>query len=312
MGLEAVTGAVIHTAWNLPPTRLARFLVATVVPGAYARDVLLRHEQAQRRYDENTRQVLASVVLWQRHSESPTCLREAESVLRAYCQQSRATLDSALDPHAAAVAGLLLRGTRSGPSRRRIRPRVPPVPRSGSRPHVSWACGDRHSRRGDRWLWHALGGDSGDPRIRPDGCAGMPDLDRAIREGLDGRDRDDLDRLAGWAAAEAGLLGANPERGMRPPHCGCYFVTAKPKGAGGALPGTHPTNEQGHPDHSADTADPPRQPTLAGRQNSVLVEVYDSFHPRDEANETGGSAASNLTDTHEGHSQCPSGKTEKE
>jgi len=115
MGVEAVTGAVIHTAWNLPPTRLARFLVATVVPGAYARDVLLRDEQARRRYDENTLQVLASVVLWQRHSEKPTCLREAESVLRAYCQQSGATLNNVLDPHAAAVAELLLRGNAERP-----------------------------------------------------------------------------------------------------------------------------------------------------------------------------------------------------
>jgi len=110
MGLEDVTRAVFHTAWNLPPTKLGRFLVATVVPGEYARDVRRRHEEAQRLYDENTLHVLASVALWQRNSESPTCLREAESVLRAFCRQSDAKLDKALDPHAAAVAKVLLEG----------------------------------------------------------------------------------------------------------------------------------------------------------------------------------------------------------
>jgi len=85
-------------------------LVATVVPGQYARDVRRRHEEAQRLYDENTLRVLASVALWQRRSESPTCLREAESVLRAFCAQSGAILDTALDPHAAAAAKVLLRG----------------------------------------------------------------------------------------------------------------------------------------------------------------------------------------------------------
>jgi hypothetical protein len=110
MGLEDVTRAVLHTAWNLPPTKLGRFLVATVVPGAYARDVRRRHDEEQRRYDENTLHVLASVALWQRNSESPTCLPEAESVLRAFCRQSDAKLDTALDPHAAAVTQMLLRG----------------------------------------------------------------------------------------------------------------------------------------------------------------------------------------------------------
>ena len=110
MGLEDVTRAVFHTAWNLPPTKLGRFLVATVVPGEYARDVRRRHEEAQRLYDENTLRVLASVALWQGHSQSPTCLREAASVLRAFCARSDAKLDTALDPHAAAVAKMLLKG----------------------------------------------------------------------------------------------------------------------------------------------------------------------------------------------------------
>jgi hypothetical protein len=110
MGLRAVTRAVFHTAWNLPPARLGRFLVATVVPGEYARDVRRRHEEAQRLYDENTLRVLASVALWQRHGQSPTCLREAESVLSAFCAQSDAKPDTALDPHAAAAAKVLLRG----------------------------------------------------------------------------------------------------------------------------------------------------------------------------------------------------------
>jgi hypothetical protein len=110
MGLQDVTRAVFHTAWNLPPTKLGRFLVATVVAGEYGRDVRRRHEEAQRRYDENTLRVLASVALWQRNSQSPTCRREAELVLRAFCQQSDAELDKALDPHAAAVAAVLVRG----------------------------------------------------------------------------------------------------------------------------------------------------------------------------------------------------------
>jgi hypothetical protein len=110
MGFEAVTSAVLHTAWNLPPTKLGRFLVATVVPGEYARDIRRRHEKAQQLTDENTLRVLASVALWQRNSERPTCRREAESVLRAFCQQSGAKLDKALDPHAAAVAAVLVSG----------------------------------------------------------------------------------------------------------------------------------------------------------------------------------------------------------
>jgi hypothetical protein len=133
MGLEDVTRAVFHSAWNLPPTKLGRFLVATVMPGAYARDVRRRHEEAQRLYDENTLHVLASVALWQRNSESPTCLPEAESVLRAFCRQSDAKLDTALDPHAAAVAKVLLKGdaarAESAPGRTARVAREPGAPR---------------------------------------------------------------------------------------------------------------------------------------------------------------------------------------
>ena len=84
MEFEDVIRAVFHTAWNLPPTRLGRFLVATVVLGEYARDIRRRDEQAQRLSDENTLRVLASMALWQRNSDRPTCRREAESVLRAF------------------------------------------------------------------------------------------------------------------------------------------------------------------------------------------------------------------------------------
>jgi hypothetical protein len=90
MALDGVAGAVFRAAENLPPTKLARFLVSTVVPGQYARDVRRRHEQAQRVHDEKTLHVLASVMLWQRTQESPTCATEAEVVLRAYCEQSGA------------------------------------------------------------------------------------------------------------------------------------------------------------------------------------------------------------------------------
>jgi hypothetical protein len=96
MGLEEVGRTVCRSAWNLPPSKLGRFLVASVVPGAYARDVRRRHAEAQRIYDENTLHVLASVALWQQNSASPTCRHEAESVLRAFYRQSTAELDSAL------------------------------------------------------------------------------------------------------------------------------------------------------------------------------------------------------------------------
>jgi hypothetical protein len=51
---------------------------------------------------------------------------------------------------------------------------------------------------------------SSTPEIQPEGEAHMPDIDRAIREGLDGWDRDDLDRLASLLAAEAELVWYEP------------------------------------------------------------------------------------------------------
>ena len=51
---------------------------------------------------------LARVALWARRQEGPTCRNEALSVLKAFSQQSDAELDDALNPHAAAVANLLL------------------------------------------------------------------------------------------------------------------------------------------------------------------------------------------------------------
>jgi hypothetical protein len=109
MGFNDVTRAVFRTAWNLPPAKLGRFLVITVVPGEYARDVRRRHEQAQRRYDENTLRVLANVALRESISQSPSCRREAEVVLRTFCDRSDVKLDKALDPHAAQVTTALLR-----------------------------------------------------------------------------------------------------------------------------------------------------------------------------------------------------------
>jgi hypothetical protein len=108
MGLEDVTRTVFREAWNLPPNKLGRFLVSTVMPGAYARGVRQLHEQARRADDRNTLHVLASVALWARRQESPTCRDEALFVLKAFSQRSDADLDDALNPHAAAVAKLLL------------------------------------------------------------------------------------------------------------------------------------------------------------------------------------------------------------
>jgi len=141
MGLAEVTMAVLRTGWNRPPARLGRFLVIPAVPGACARDVLRRHQEAQRRYDENTLQVLASVALWQRHGDSPTCLPEAEAVLGAFCRQSEANLDTALDPHAAAVVRLLL-------SPDAARAESSPGPTAGADPDL-----------GGRWRTHSRAAD---------------------------------------------------------------------------------------------------------------------------------------------------------
>jgi hypothetical protein len=73
----------------------------------HRRDVRRRHEQAQRLDDENALRVLASVALRQSISESPDC-RRAGVGAQGLCRQSDATLDNALDPHAAAVTRALL------------------------------------------------------------------------------------------------------------------------------------------------------------------------------------------------------------
>jgi hypothetical protein len=52
--------------------------------------------------------------------------------------------------------------------------------------------------------------------------------------------------------------------------------------------------------------------TLTERQKSVLVEIYESFHRENQANETDEAAGSSLTDTPEGRSQCLQRQTEKE
>jgi hypothetical protein len=108
MGLNKVTRTVFRAAWNLPANKLGRFLVSTVMPGQYAQGVRRLHDDAQRAYEENTLHVLASVALWAQRQESPTCGDEALFVLNAFSQQSDSELDHALNPHAAAVAKLLL------------------------------------------------------------------------------------------------------------------------------------------------------------------------------------------------------------
>jgi hypothetical protein len=105
-----MTKAVFGTAQNLPPTKLLRFIVSTVVTGHYARDIQQLHEQALRNHDETTLRVLANVALWQRTTESPTCLHESAAVLRAFYEQTDVELENALNPHAAAVARMLLHG----------------------------------------------------------------------------------------------------------------------------------------------------------------------------------------------------------
>src|SRR5205823_880926 len=88
MGREFITGAVRRTARELLPVKLVRFLVSTVVPGTYARDIRWLHRQAERDCDETTLHVPASVALWQRTMANPTCLHEAEAVPRAFFEQT--------------------------------------------------------------------------------------------------------------------------------------------------------------------------------------------------------------------------------
>ncbi|WP_096301303.1 hypothetical protein [Jatrophihabitans sp. GAS493] len=96
---------------NLPPGRLARFLISTAVPGAYARGVRDAHERAQRVQDANTMQVLAAMTLWAAKSETPASgeqARSLRSVLNAFSQQSDVELATVLDPHSASVTKALL------------------------------------------------------------------------------------------------------------------------------------------------------------------------------------------------------------
>ena len=72
----------------------------------------------------------------------------------------------------------------------------------------------------------------------------MPDIARAIREGLDGWDRDDLDRLACLHAAEAELVWYEPgawdchgSAALQLPFRRCQTV-----GTGGPLPSAHRTD----------------------------------------------------------------------
>jgi hypothetical protein len=52
--------------------------------------------------------------------------------------------------------------------------------------------------------------------------------------------------------------------------------------------------------------------TLTERQKSVLVEIYETFHRENQANQTDQSTGSSLTDTPESRSQCLHRQTEKE
>jgi hypothetical protein len=108
MGLNEVTRAVFHAAWNMPANKLGRFLVSTVMPGQYAQGVRRLHDQARSAYEQNTLHVLASVALWAQRPESPSCGDEALFVLNAFSEQSDSELNQALNPHAAAVATVLL------------------------------------------------------------------------------------------------------------------------------------------------------------------------------------------------------------
>jgi hypothetical protein len=108
MGLNEVTRTVLRAAWNLPANKLGRFLVSTVMPGQYARGVRRLHDEARSAEEQNTLHVLASVALWAQRPDSPTCGDEALVVLNAFSEQSDSDLNHALNPHAAAVAKVLL------------------------------------------------------------------------------------------------------------------------------------------------------------------------------------------------------------
>ena len=102
----------------------------------------------------------------------------------------------------------------------------------------------------------------------------MPDIDRAIREGLDGWDRDDLDRLASLLAAEAELVWYEP--GAWDCHGSATIQRllrrCQTEGTGGPYRvHTRRTNKAAPWSHRRYT-DPPQQPTLAEWQRSRLGE----------------------------------------
>ena len=62
MGREFITGAVRRTARELLPVKLVRFLVSTVVPGTYARDIRWLHRQPRDKFLPQPYEHLASVL----------------------------------------------------------------------------------------------------------------------------------------------------------------------------------------------------------------------------------------------------------
>ncbi|SDI92469.1 hypothetical protein SAMN05444157_0826 [Frankineae bacterium MT45] len=118
LGRTAVTNAgrtlisgTVSGAMSLPPGRLARFLISTAVPGAYARGVRETHERAQRVQDANTMRVLAAMTLWASKSETPASGEQAQSLrslLSEFSEQSDLELATVLDPHSASVTKALL------------------------------------------------------------------------------------------------------------------------------------------------------------------------------------------------------------
>jgi len=103
----------------------------------------------------------------------------------------------------------------------------------------------------------------------------MPDIDRAIREGLDGWDRDDLDRLASLLAAEAELVWYEP--GAWDCHGSATVQRllrwCQAEGTGGPYRVHTRRINKAAPRPHRRYIDPPRQLTLAERQRSPLGEV---------------------------------------
>ena len=133
----------------------------------------------------------------------------------------------------------------------------------------------------------------------------MPDIDRAIRDGLDGWDRDDLARLASLLAAEAGLVWYEP--GAWDCHGSATLQRllrrCQTEGTGGPYRVHTPRTNKAAPWPQRRCTDPPRQPTLAERRNSPLVEIQESFHRENQANETADPQPRNPTDTRDRRNQ---------